>query len=68
MIALRTGCSVNQMPVEMRVRAAGKPVPVPIKAALYLVRAVAALGLALVRQWPVPEQEADLPESQGAAS
>jgi glycosyltransferase involved in cell wall biosynthesis len=67
-IALRTGCSVDQLPVEMRVRSHGNPSQSPFKAALYLVRAVAALGLALVRQWPVPEQEADLPESQGAAS
>ena len=66
-IALRTGCSVIQLPVEMRVRSHGNPSQSPFKAALYLVRAVAALGLALVRQWPVPEQEADLPESQGAA-
>jgi glycosyltransferase involved in cell wall biosynthesis len=68
-IALRTGCSVEQLPVEMRVRAAGTPSQSPVKAAIYLVRAVAALALALVRQWPVPEevQSAELHESQAIA-
>jgi glycosyltransferase involved in cell wall biosynthesis len=67
-IALRTGSSVHQIPVEMRVRAHGSPSQSTFKAAVYLARAIAALGLALVRQWPVPEeiQEVDLPESQGA--
>lgn len=65
-IALRTGCSVEQVPVHMRVRAAGAPSQSPIRAAIYLMRAVAALALALVRQWPVPEEleEAELHESQ----
>jgi hypothetical protein len=69
-IALRTGSTVDQIPVEMRVRAHGNPSQSSLKAALYLARAVAALGLALVRQWPVPEEieEVELPESQGAAS
>jgi glycosyltransferase involved in cell wall biosynthesis len=69
-IALRTGSTVEQIPVEMRVRAHGNPSQSSVKAAIYLARAVAALGLALVRQWPVPEEieEVELPESQGAAS
>ena len=69
-IALRTGSSVDQLPVEMRVRAHGAPSQSSFKAAVYLMRAVAALTLALVRQWPVPEEieEAELPESQEAAS
>lgn len=67
-IALRAGCKVEQLPVEMRARTHGVPSQTTSKAALYLMRAVAALSLALVRQWPVPEQEAELPESQGATS
>lgn len=66
-IALRTGCSVEQMPVEMRVRSHGAPSQSSFRATLYLARAMAALGLALVRQWPVPDEirDAELPESQG---
>jgi hypothetical protein len=68
-IAVRTGCSVEQIPVEMRVRAAGNPSQSSFRAAVYLLRAVAALGLALVRQWPVPDevQSAELHESQVVA-
>ena len=51
-IALRTGCRVTQIPVEMRPRAGGTASQTPAKAALYLARAVAALGFALVRRWP----------------
>ena len=36
----------------MRVRAAGQASQTPFRARLYLVRAVVALGLALVRKWP----------------
>lgn len=52
-IALRVGCTVQQLPVDMRVRAAGAPSQSPYRAMLYLFRAVVALGLALVRKWPV---------------
>jgi glycosyltransferase involved in cell wall biosynthesis len=69
-IALRTGCRVEQLPVEMRERSHGAPSQSPFKAAVYLARAVAALSLALVRQWPVPElpEDIDLPESQAELS
>jgi glycosyltransferase involved in cell wall biosynthesis len=65
-IALRTGCRVEQLPVEMRQRSHGAPSQSSLKAALYLARAVAALGLALIRQWPVPDvpDDVELPESQ----
>jgi glycosyltransferase involved in cell wall biosynthesis len=53
-IALRTGCTVRQVPVEMRVRTAGIPSQNPLRSSAYLLRAVSALLLALVRQWPVP--------------
>jgi len=51
-IALRTGCTVRQVPVEMRPRAGGTASQTAFRAALYLARAIIALGLALVRQWP----------------
>jgi hypothetical protein len=51
-IALRTGCTVRQVPVAMRPRAGGTASQTPVRAALYLGRAIIALGLALVRRWP----------------
>jgi glycosyltransferase involved in cell wall biosynthesis len=51
-IAIRAGCKVTQVPVAMRVRQGGQASQTPIKAALYLCRAVVALALALVREWP----------------
>lgn len=51
-IALRSGCTVRQIPVAMRPRAGGTASQTPAKAAIYLARAVIALGLALVRRWP----------------
>lgn len=51
-IALRLGCRVRQVPVAMRVRAQGNPSQSPVRAAVYLCRALVALGLALVRRWP----------------
>lgn len=50
-IAVRTGCRVKQVPVDMRVRAAGQASQSPVRAAIYLFRAMVALGLALVRRW-----------------
>lgn len=51
-IALRAGCSVTQVAVEMRPRQGGVPSQTPFKAALFLGRAVMALALALIRRWP----------------
>jgi glycosyltransferase involved in cell wall biosynthesis len=51
-IALRTGCRVVQEPVAMRSRSGGAASQTPLRATLYLARAVIALGLALVRRWP----------------
>ncbi|GAA3227790.1 hypothetical protein GCM10010468_56820 [Actinocorallia longicatena] len=49
-IAIRAGCTVQQVPVVMRPRYAGRASQSPLRAAAYLVRAVTALGLALVRR------------------
>ena len=51
-IALRAGCTVAQHPVQMRTRQGGRASQTPLRAALYLCRAVVALSLALVRDWP----------------
>lgn len=51
-IALRVGCTVSQQPVHMRPRTIGTASQSPLRAATYLVRAVVALCLALVRRWP----------------
>lgn len=50
-IAARAGCRVAQIPVAMRPRTEGTPSQGPLRASVYLLRAVAALGLALVRRW-----------------
>ena len=51
-IALRTGCRVEQLPVSMRTRSAGTASQNTARSVLYLARAMVALGLALVRRWP----------------
>ena len=60
-IAIRAGCTVTQVPVQMRVRQGGQASQTPLRAAIYLSRAVVALALALVRRWPdvthVPPEE-----------
>ena len=48
-IAARTGLVVRQLPVAMRERQGGTPSHNPAKAALYLSRAMLALGFALAR-------------------
>jgi glycosyltransferase involved in cell wall biosynthesis len=51
-IAIRSGCTVRQVPVSMRVRHGGQASQTPLWASVYLLRAVVALTLALVRKWP----------------
>ncbi|HEY4226659.1 MAG TPA: glycosyltransferase family 2 protein [Pseudolysinimonas sp.] len=48
-IALRNGCHVVQVPVQMRDRTAGRPSHNPAKSGLYLLRAVFALFFAFAR-------------------
>jgi len=48
-IAARSGCRIEQIPVAMRPRAAGTPSHNPVKAAAYLARAGLALVFALLR-------------------
>lgn len=49
-VAIRSGCRVTQVPVEMRPRQGGKPSHNPVKAAVYLGRSVFALLFALTRK------------------
>jgi len=58
-IALRAGCRVVQVPVEMRIRQAGVPSQTPFRAAMFLARAVVALTLALIRRWPDVDEDLD---------
>jgi glycosyltransferase involved in cell wall biosynthesis len=48
--AIRSGYTVRQVPVAMRLRQAGSPSHSPIKSTVYLVRAFAILLLSLVRK------------------
>ncbi|HQY34449.1 MAG TPA: glycosyltransferase family 2 protein [Actinotalea sp.] len=48
-IAARAGLTVRQVGVQMRARAGGRPSHSPLKAGIFLVRAVLALGIALSR-------------------
>lgn len=57
-IAARAGCTITQEPVTMRARTAGVASHSPWKATIYLFRAVVALLLALVRDWPSQLEEA----------
>ena len=51
-IAVRTGCTVSEVPVSMRIRSSGRASQTTFRSVLYLARAVVALGLALCRRWP----------------
>jgi glycosyltransferase involved in cell wall biosynthesis len=54
-IASRFGCSVGQVPVEMRARREGSPSQGFWSSLIFVARASAALGLGLIRKWPTPE-------------
>lgn len=63
--AARAGLRVEQVPVAMRARMAGEPSTNPIRSAFYLVRALLALGLALVRR---PVRLAEIAPAPSAGS
>lgn len=56
-VAVRSGCTVTQIPVSMRKRQGGIPSNAPLKAALYLARSFLALLFALMRQKPLARRE-----------
>lgn len=53
-VAVRSGCTVAQVPVNMRPRQGGTPSHHPVKAAVYLVRSGLALVFALTRKKSSP--------------
>lgn len=55
-VAVRSGLTVTQVPVEMRPRQAGTPSNNPWKAAVYLMRSFFALGMAMTRRKVTPEE------------
>lgn len=55
-VAIRSGLTVTQVPVEMRPRRAGTPSNSPTKAAIYLVRSMFALLISMTRR-PVKQPE-----------
>jgi glycosyltransferase involved in cell wall biosynthesis len=67
-IAARAGCRIIQEPVTMRARIAGQASHSPFKAAIYLGRAVVALALALVRDWPAQVEEPVAAEQAATSS
>ncbi|XTR52908.1 glycosyltransferase family 2 protein [Pseudarthrobacter sp. So.54] len=55
-VAIKSGCRVTQVPVEMKVRQAGTPSTGPLKSAIYLARSGLVLCFALARRkTPSPE-------------
>lgn len=55
-VAIKSGCTVTQVPVAMRARQGGQPSHNPAKAAIYLLRSVFALLFALSRSGSKPHQ------------
>ncbi len=49
-VAVRSGCTVRQVPVAMRARQGGQPSHNPAKSSIYLMRSILALFLALTRR------------------
>ncbi|MFW0170701.1 glycosyltransferase family 2 protein [Rothia sp. CCM 9417] len=49
-MAIRAGCKVIQVPVEMRERQGGKPSSGPLKSAVYLMRSFFAFGISMTRK------------------
>jgi len=61
-IAHRVGLRIAQVPVEMRLRAAGRASQSPLRATVYLVRVGIAVVLALVREVPATDPRDLCPE------
>lgn len=55
-MALRSGLTVTQVPVEMRQRQAGTPSNNPWKSAVYLVRSLFSFGLSMTRKRMAPPE------------
>lgn len=55
-MAIRAGCKVIQVPVEMRERQGGVPSSSPMKSAVYLVRSFFAFAISMTRKKAKPER------------
>lgn len=65
-VAIRSGCTVTQVPVEMRPRQGGTPSHNPVKSAVYLGRSMFALLFAMTRKRSeVVDSRVDNTESAG---
>ncbi|MEV7637516.1 glycosyltransferase family 2 protein [Pseudarthrobacter enclensis] len=60
-VAIKSGCRVVQIPVEMKVRQAGTPSHSPLKAMIYLARSGLVLCFALARRRPRVQLETATP-------
>ncbi len=60
-IARRCRLVVRQVPVRMTAREHGRPSQGVVGSVVYLSRAVAAIGLGMVRRWSVPVQAEGAP-------
>jgi glycosyltransferase involved in cell wall biosynthesis len=60
-VAVKSGCSVTQVPVEMKARQAGSPSHSPWKATIYLARSGLVLCFALARPRTKNPADADAP-------
>lgn len=60
-VAIKSGCRVVQIPVEMKVRQAGTPSHGPLKAMIYLARSGLVLCFALARRRPRVQTETVAP-------
>lgn len=60
-VAIKSGCRVVQIPVEMKVRQAGTPSHSPVKAMIYLARSGLVLCFALARRRPRVQLELATP-------
>ncbi|WP_026555487.1 glycosyltransferase family 2 protein [Arthrobacter sp. 35W] len=61
-VAIKSGCRVTQVPVEMKVRQAGTPSTSPLKSTIYLARSGLVLCFALARRRTPPVNRTHAPE------
>lgn len=64
-VAIKSGCTVTQVPVEMKVRQAGTPSTGPLKSAIYLARSGLVLCFALARR-KTPDPHTVVTPEQGS--
>ena len=57
-MAIRAGCKVIQVPVQMRERQGGRPSSGPLKSAVYLVRSLFAFGITMTRKRTTEKKDA----------